>query len=147
MRMKVYVIELAPVDRAMYAGLFTAVGTSWGAPNAQQFNLPDLRGRFLRGASGSSNVDPDCAGRQASMMGGASGCGVGTIQGDAVPAHTHSVTIPQSILINGYSSGSGTSFFGAGTGSAQTTNAMTSSVGSGTESRPRNAAVAYIVRF
>lgn len=137
----------APVDRGMYPALFAAIGTQWGAPNGQQFNLPDLRGRFLRGTNGTSSVDPDCAARQSAMTGGAMGCNVGTVQNDAIPAHTHTVQVPQSVLINGYSSGSGTSFYGAGTGSPQSNMVMSSSVGAGVESRPKNAAVAWIVKF
>lgn len=32
-----------------YAPLFTAISTNFGAPNASSFNVPDLRGQFLRG--------------------------------------------------------------------------------------------------
>lgn len=33
-----------------YASLFTAISTNFGAPDATTFNVPDLRGQFLRGA-------------------------------------------------------------------------------------------------
>lgn len=33
-----------------HAGLFAAIGTSFGAPDGTRFNVPDLRGQFLRGA-------------------------------------------------------------------------------------------------
>jgi microcystin-dependent protein len=135
----------APLDRSAFAPLFAAIGTTWGAPNGQQFNLPDLRGRFLRGTNGTSSVDPDCAGRTPSATGGATGCAVGTTQGDAIPAHTHTLTIPASVLINGYSMGSGQSFYAAGT-SPGTVMGTTSSVGAGPEARPKNAAVVYIVK-
>lgn len=136
----------APVDRTTYAGLFSAIGTQWGNPSGQQFNLPDLRGRFLRGTNGTASVDPDCAARAPSAVGGATGCAVGTTQGDAVPAHTHTLTIPQSGLINGYSDGSGKSFYGVGIGSALTATGTTSPAGTGAEARPKNAAVAYIIK-
>ncbi len=50
-----------------YSELFKVIGTSWGsAPNdpGKDFNLPDMRGMFLRGAdrrgrSDSNGVDPD----------------------------------------------------------------------------------------
>jgi microcystin-dependent protein len=39
------------VSRATYAGLFSAIGTTWGAGDGSTtFNLPDLRGAFVRGA-------------------------------------------------------------------------------------------------
>lgn len=38
------------VSRTTYATLFTAIGTTWGTGNGfSTFNLPDLRGAFLRG--------------------------------------------------------------------------------------------------
>ena len=40
----------APVSRATYSSLFSAIGTSWGyGNNSTTFNLPDLRGLFPRG--------------------------------------------------------------------------------------------------
>lgn len=39
------------IDRVQYANLFTAIGTTWGSGNGHSsFNIPDLRGRFVRGA-------------------------------------------------------------------------------------------------
>ncbi len=42
----------SPKDRldARYTALFDAIGTRWGGDGAPNFNLPDLRGIFLRGA-------------------------------------------------------------------------------------------------
>lgn len=40
----------AAVSRTSYKDLFVALGTTWGAGNGSStFNVPDLRGRFLRG--------------------------------------------------------------------------------------------------
>lgn len=40
----------AAVSRTTYAALFAAIGTTFGAGNGSTtFNLPDLRGEFLRG--------------------------------------------------------------------------------------------------
>ena len=40
----------AAISRASYATLFTAIGTTFGAGNGSTtFNLPDLRGEFIRG--------------------------------------------------------------------------------------------------
>ena len=39
------------VSRTTYANLFAAIGTAWGSGDGSTtFNLPDLRGMFLRGA-------------------------------------------------------------------------------------------------
>jgi len=44
------------VSRATYADLFTAIGTTWGAGDeSTTFNVPDLRGAFLRGAGARTN--------------------------------------------------------------------------------------------
>lgn len=48
----------AAVSRATYARLFARVGTQYGAGDgATTFNLPDLRGEFLRGWDDSRGVD------------------------------------------------------------------------------------------
>ncbi|MBL7998573.1 MAG: tail fiber protein, partial [Candidatus Kapabacteria bacterium] len=66
-----------------YAELFTAIGTNWGSPNATQFNLPDLRGMFLRGVNGTRSdtlSDPNAATRFVNRTGGLTGNRVGSIQ-------------------------------------------------------------------
>lgn len=48
----------AAVSRATYADLFAAIGTTFGAGNGTStFNLPDLRGEFLRGWDNGRGVD------------------------------------------------------------------------------------------
>lgn len=48
----------AAVSRATYSGLFTAIGTTYGAGDGgSTFNLPDLRGIFVRG-SGAQTLFP-----------------------------------------------------------------------------------------
>jgi hypothetical protein len=45
----------AAVSRATYAALFAVIGTTYGAGNGSTtFNIPDLRGVFIRGLGGSS---------------------------------------------------------------------------------------------
>ena len=61
----------AAVSRTTYAALFAAIGTTFGAGDGRStFNLPDLRGEFVRGLDDGRNVD---AGRR-----------LGTTQGDAI---------------------------------------------------------------
>lgn len=61
----------AAVSRTTYAALFAAIGTTFGAGDGlTTFNLPDLRGEFLRGLDDGRNID---RGRR-----------LGTAQGDAI---------------------------------------------------------------
>lgn len=47
------------VSRTTYAGLFAIIGTAFGAGNGTTtFNVPDLRGEFMRGVDAGRNVDP-----------------------------------------------------------------------------------------
>jgi len=86
------------VSRQEYQELFNAIRTSWGAGNSSTtFNLPDLRGRFLRGVNGEARnnipnvfddpnayVDPDYGDRKRLYPGGNEGNSVGSYQGDAI---------------------------------------------------------------
>ncbi|MBS7660554.1 tail fiber protein [Pseudomonas lalucatii] len=48
----------AAVSRSTYAALFAAIGTTYGAGNGSTtFNLPDLRGEFIRGWDDGRGVD------------------------------------------------------------------------------------------
>lgn len=68
-----------------YNGLYNVIRESFGSPNSSEFNVPDLRGRFVRGWSSSddSNNDPDKDIRVASQPGGAKGNQIGSLQTDA----------------------------------------------------------------
>ena len=69
------------VTRAMYPELFDALGTAHGG-NGTNFNLPDYRGRFLRGVDGMAARDPGAASRTAANMGGNTGNTVGSVEAD-----------------------------------------------------------------
>ena len=72
------------VSRSKYPELFAAIGTLHGEGDGQTtFNLPDYRGRFLRGVDGGVGRDPDANSRTASNLGGNSGDAVGSVQGSA----------------------------------------------------------------
>lgn len=79
------------VSRTIYADLFAAIGESHGnGDGSTTFNLPDFRGRFIRGVDDSAGRDPDAGSRTAMQPGGNTGDDVGTVQDDAMLAHTHS---------------------------------------------------------
>jgi microcystin-dependent protein len=70
--------------------LFAAIGTRHGG-DVNNFNIPDYRGRFLRGTDGGVGRDPDRASRSAMNAGGNTGDNVGSIQGDQFRTHNHAV--------------------------------------------------------
>ena len=76
----------AEVSRTEYANLYNAIGVCWGiGDGSTTFNLPDLRGLFLRGVSGDSGNDDDANGRIVlNDNGGNTGNNVGSYQGDAI---------------------------------------------------------------
>ncbi len=77
------------VSRTTYANLFAVIGTMYGVGNGTTtFNLPDMRGTFMRGwAHGSAN-DPDRASRT-NRGDGTTGDNVGTKQTSQYTSHTH----------------------------------------------------------
>lgn len=66
----------AAVSRSVYASLFTAIGTTFGVGDGSTtFNVPDLRGEFIRGWDDSRGVDVSRA--------------FGSAQADAFKSHSH----------------------------------------------------------
>lgn len=128
--------------------LFDAIGASWGSSDsgATNFRLPDLRGRFLRGLDLSSTGtasgrDNDRASRSNDYAGQSSGNNVGSVQGDAFQTHNHQTNIRVLSTYNG----SGLGWTGS-TGSIAGHFEPSSFAGNSTETRPKNAAVLYIIR-
>lgn len=79
-------------SRSTYAALFAVVGTTFGqGDGSTTFNIPDTRGRFKRGWDAGCGRDPGASERTAPALGGASGDHVGSLQGDSVNAHTHTL--------------------------------------------------------
>jgi hypothetical protein len=72
------------VSRTVYSQLYSVVANSNGSGDGTTtFNVPDFRGRFLRGVSGSTSNDPDRTLRIAMASGGNTGNAVGSVQGIA----------------------------------------------------------------
>lgn len=78
------------LNRVDFPELFNAIGTNWGAGDGSiTFNLPDLRGLFVRGRDGGNGLDPDRDSRTAIKPGGSVGDAVGSFQQEEFHAHTH----------------------------------------------------------
>ena len=146
------------ISRSTYSSLFSILSTTHGAGDGSStFNLPDLRGQFVRGWDNNAGVDASRA--------------FGSTQTDQNKNHTHttdSVTltggirkISEGFNANGSASGvftktqDGTSSI---TGSSSTSpvggvdfdgthSHNISSSGGGTEARPKNVALMYIIKF
>ena len=82
------------ISRSQYSALYAVILDNWGrGNNSTTFNLPDLRGTFLRGRDGSAGNDPDNVAstnngidgkRYAKYNGGNDGNSVGSYQSDAI---------------------------------------------------------------
>lgn len=119
--------------------LYLVIGNSWGGSGAT-YNIPDLRGVFLRGANNARTdayKDPD--GRTTAFFVGDL---VGTFQLDMYASHNHGVpTLQDDWNVSG---GTGPSW-GADNGAWAYFN-YTGPNG-GNETRPKNAAVNYIIKY
>jgi len=127
------------VSRTTYAALFSAIGTAYGiGDGSSTFNVPDLRGQFLRGVTGASANDPDAASRTATNSGN-SGNNVGSVQGYQVQSHNHTFSSTVTVTPAGNA-------YNAATPPLQYfTNGNTSSTG-GNETRPTNVYVNFIIK-
>jgi microcystin-dependent protein len=143
-------------SRSTYAGLFAAVGIVNGeGDGSTTFHLPDLRGRFIRGAdnmgTGAAGRDPDAAGRTAANTGGATGNAVGSVQAAETLSHTHIQNAhSHNIVITGNSGGSVVKPYAnvlttVYNYSTDNTTAVNQNTG-GTETRPQNANTSYIIK-
>lgn len=132
----------APYIRNEYSDLFTAIGVSWGAGDGSiTFNVPDLRGYFLRGmdrdnGTGLANNDPDIANRT-NINGTTVGNVVGSYQVDELKSHNHTYYGAHS------SAAYGTLVFTQG----QSGLSQAVSTTGGNETRPKNAYVNYIIKY
>jgi microcystin-dependent protein len=115
------------VDRSGTSGyptLFAAIGTTYGAGNnSTTFNLPDLQGHFVRG------------------FGTAAGSGTfGAKQGDDLKSHTHSYVSAYAPYYAPAEGGGGNIYFFSN-------QANTTGGEGGTETRPKNIAMLYCIKF
>jgi microcystin-dependent protein len=124
-----------------YNALFLAISVNFGSSSSTTFNVPDFRGRFLRGVDGTTNRDPDKAGRTAMNPGGLPGNNVGSVQTDQFKAHNHALKF--SFAAQG-DDGDGRYVPWP---SADPIADQTTGSSGGNETRPVNAYVNYIIKF
>jgi microcystin-dependent protein len=119
-----------------YPALFAVIGYTYGGSGGT-FNVPDLRGEFIRGSDSGRNVDP--------------GRALGSEQLDAFQGHRHNPLSPDSAILDQTSGGS----FAGASGSTATARGTTGDpAADGTngtprtakETRPRNLALNFIIK-
>jgi microcystin-dependent protein len=120
----------AAVSRTTYADLFAAIGTTWGSGNGSStFNVPDLRGEFVRGWDDGRGID--------------TGRTFASSQSHQLQLHSHTESY------NVASSGQDQAGSGSGdndnVGSKQTATSGTTG-NFGAETRPRNIAMMYVIK-
>jgi phage-related tail fiber protein len=118
------------VSRTAYAALFAVIGTQEGAGDGSTtFNLPDIRGDFIRGFDNGRGVD------------------VGRVEGssqlDEVKSHNHNVPVSSSR----WGSGNGGGFGWGNDGQSKSVTAPDVTSTGGVETRPRNTARRWLIKY
>lgn len=130
-----------------YADLYSAIGITWGGSSASAFNIPDLRGAFLRGtgANGTHNMEDgnDYAGPS-----------VGAFESDQNQQHLHNFAhgpgagTENTIIVStatGRDSGDIMTSVDASVGDRGSTKGV--QFQGGDEARPFNAGIQFIIKF
>jgi microcystin-dependent protein len=134
------------VSRTAYSSLFTKLSTTWGAGDGSTtFNVPDLRGVFLRGA-GTHGTLTNAAGTAFA------GPAVGASANDMVQSHHHESS--RGTISNAASLGTDAvrvvnraSGDGSLEGKAPMTDGINGTPRTGAETRPVNVGVKYIIKY
>ncbi len=132
----------AAVSRTTYADLFAVIGTTYGVGNGSTtFNVPDMRGIFVRGAG--------IAGTLTNANGSAFTAVLGTYSNDKGQGHRH---ISGNLGRNS-TAGAGNNMFAgtdAGTGVVAMNDPVTDTTNgtprTGDETQPANLALSYIIK-
>ena len=114
-------------DRLAYPELYDAIKETYGGNGVGQFNVPDLRGEFIRGWGELKSTDP---GRE-----------IGSFQADAIGPHKHSI-----VTYDTKGDQPNTNFGRGRTGEPPSTVETSVTIGGTTETRPRNIAMMYIIK-
>ena len=137
-----------------YNNLALAIGTHWGSGDGTDgsLNVPDLRGVFLRGVDGNAGRDPDNAasgnngddGKRFSVYnGGNSGNAVGSYQRDQFRSHAHGISPNHNFMDNDVNTNS----VSGGGGVIYHRQQISILASGGSETRPINAYVNYIIKY
>ena len=152
------------VSRTEYAALFAAIGTTYGVGDGSTtFNLPDMRGEFLRGldnmgtAAGARGKDVDGTARTVgqTQSQATAANGLSTTSGGS---HTHRLSIRGVTASGSNASGTASLMNNTPTGTAVTLNSNNTANTTGsthshsmqssdTETRPANMAINYIIKL
>ncbi len=127
------------VTTAAYPELHAVIGYAYGG-SGSNFNLPDMRGMFLRGWDNGAGIDPDAASRTAANTGGATGDNIGSVQDHEFESHLHGVNYTS--IVNGGTDGVQANI---DTGKVSSGVQVTTEAG-GNETRPTNTYVNFIIR-
>lgn len=128
----------SPVSRTAYRKLYDNVGTLYGAGDGvNTFNVPDLRGRFIRGLDDGAGID-------AARV-------FGSTQDDAFKAHNHTFTdyvgaTRTQALTDTNGAGGGNLDISISTGTGFASNGAMNNTGT-TETRPKNMALRFYIKF
>lgn len=129
------------VSRTTYASLFAAIGTTFGVGDGSTtFNLPDLRGEFVRGWDDGRGID--------------TGRVFGSAQSSQNLAHNHTITDPGHThatdavrLVAGTVNLGGSSLQLQAAAITAATTGITIQNNGGTEARPRSIALLACIKF
>lgn len=130
----------AKLKVANYPELFSALGYRYGGSGAD-FNIPDLRGAFLRGVGGENSKDPCFESRTGAKNGQSHE--VGSTQASALQTHVHSYQQPKKAFPVIAQSGASTTqlpLMSAQTGDPEKCNTSQS------ETRPVNTFVYWLIK-
>lgn len=146
----------AAVSRTTYSALFAIIGTNYGTGNGSStFNLPDLRGEFIRGFDNGKGTD---SGRSIASSQGSANLSHGHSVGASVtdPGHKHTTTIDNTKVFPG-AANTNINYGGAGGYPATVFSMNTNTTGisvsisqsnsGGSEARPRNIAMMYVIKI
>jgi microcystin-dependent protein len=146
------------VSRTDYPALFISLGSGLlhgAGDGSTTFNLPDYRGKFMRGVDGVAGNDIDKAARTHPVTGAVAGNVVGSVQGDAIRNITGSfgrirVQLNGVWTAAGAIAGASNVMSGDANGGAAVTTDFDFSasrvVPTASDNRPKNVNVNYIVK-
>lgn len=129
----------AAISRTSYASLFAVIGTIYGAGDGSTtFNIPDMRGLFVRGLDIGRGVDP--------------GRALGAFQGDAMRDHIHyrNATLENeqaSIALSSIGGGGGGLIGGQGIQLSNVVGPVVQNIPIATENRPVNISLLPCIKY